>query len=533
MQLPVDIISNSKCIRLGVDSLVTGPNCIDKACPAGHDPAHECDIDARFGTARTGIGVLTILALLAGSLLLDALARPRAAQRPWLRSGAGMALLSAAAGLPLGLFMALGGNLHVSAGLALALVGLYTMVSNAKHAMLGEALVFSDLALLGAVFRHPQFYFSALTRAQKLLLAAAAPVVPLLLWFTREPGLALHLAGGLVFIGCVAAIALLMRLPPWSHLASLPDSEGDVLRHGLIPTIVLHWLRWRATVNPVPPAALPHRRTDDEVVIIVQCESFADPVHLFGDEGLALPGLEAARAVAWQQGRLQVHGFGAYTMRTEYGVLFGRSEAELGFRRFDPYLTATGEGPHALPARLASSGWKSLFLHPHDMRFYNRAEILMAAGFTELVGEERFEAPVEGEGRYVTDAAIASELLGIARAAAEPTLLYAVTIENHGPWADAESYLRLLRHGDAMLHDLMAELSAMKRPATIVFFGDHRPSIPGVTAPGGERHTPYVIVRFDAAGQPIRRSDRQDLPPAGLHHAVLNLLAGPASAPAP
>lgn len=476
--------------------------------------------------------MLTILALLAGSILLDALARPRVALRPWRRSAAGMALLSAAAGLPLGLFMALGGNLHVSAALALALVCLYTMVSNAKHAMLGEALVFSDLALLGAVFRHPQFYFSALTRAQKLLLAMAAPVVPLLLWFTREPSLVLHLAGALVFIGCAAAIALLMRLPPWSQVASLPDSEGDVLRHGLIPTIILHWLRWRSTRDPVQPATLPHRRTDDEIVIIVQCESFADPVDLLGDEGLALPGLEAARAAAWQQGRLQVHGFGAYTMRTEYGVLFGRSEEELGFRRFDPYLTAKGEGAFALPARLAASGWKSLFLHPHDMRFYNRAEILMAAGFSELVGEDRFDAPGKGEGRYVTDAAITHELLGQARNAAEPTLLYAVTIENHGPWTDAESYLRLLRHGDAMLRDLMTELSAMQRPATLVFFGDHRPSIPGVTSPDGERHTPYVIVRFDAAGQPIRRANLQDLPPAGLHHAVLNLLAGPALAPA-
>ncbi len=476
--------------------------------------------------------MLTILALLAGSLLLDALARPRVAQRPWLRSGAGMALLFAAAGLPLGLCMALGGNLHVSAGLALALVGLFTMISNAKRAMLGEALVFSDLALLGAVFRHPQFYFSALTRAQKLLLAAAAPVVPLLLWFTREPGLALYLAGALVFAGCAGAIALLVRLAPWSRLATLPDSEGDVLRHGLIPTVLLHWLRWRTTPDPVAPGALPHRRTEDEIVIIVQCESFADPVDLLGDAAQALPGLEAAREAAWQHGRLQVHGFGAYTMRTEYGVLFGRSEEELGFRRFDPYLTAKGEGARALPARLAASGWKGLFLHPHDMRFYNRAEILMAAGFTDLVGEDRFDAPREGEGRYVTDAAITRELISLARDCAQPTLLYAVTIENHGPWTNAESYLRLLRHGDAMLHDLMAELSAMRRPATLVFFGDHRPSIPGVTAPGGERHTPYVIVRFDAEGRPIRRGDSQDLPPAGLHHAVLNLLAGPGSAPA-
>lgn len=484
--------------------------------------------------AFAGIGedVLTVLALLAGSVVLDALARPRPQGRPWLRSGAGLCLLFLLAGLPLGLFMAIGGNLTVSAGLALALVGLFTMVSNAKHAMLGEALVFSDLALLGAVFCHPQFYFSALTRSQKVMLALAAPVVPLLVWFTAEPSVALHLAGVLIFAGCVAALALLVRLPPWTRLAAQPDSEADVLRHGLIPTVLLHWLRWRESPDPPVPQPLTQRRSGDELVIVVQCESFADPVELLGDPALALPGLAAARDAAWQHGRLEVHGFGAYTMRTEYGVLFGRREGDLGFRRFDPYLTALAEGAYALPARLAATGWTSLFLHPHDMRFYNRAEILAAAGFGELVGEDRFEAPGTGEGRYVTDAAIARELLRSAGAARQPTLLYAVTIENHGPWARPDGYLHLLRNGDRMLSQLMAGIAALRRPATLAFFGDHRPSIPGAVVPGGERHTPYVIVRFDASGQPIRQGIQQDLTPSGLHHALLNLLAGPASAPA-
>src|SRR3546814_10576991 len=85
---------------------------------------------------------------------------------------------------------------------------------------------------------------------------------------------------------------------------------------------------------------------------MVQCESYADPAELFDDPALVLPGLAAARASAWRQGRLLVSGFGAYTMRTEYGLIFGRDEADLGFRRFDPYLTAIGETSHALPIRL-------------------------------------------------------------------------------------------------------------------------------------------------------------------------------------
>jgi hypothetical protein len=205
--------------------------------------------------------------------------------------------------------------------------------------------------------------------------------------------------------------------------------------------------------------------------------SFADPVELFGDPALELPGLARARADAWQWGNLNVSGFGAYTMRTEYGLIFGRDEEELGFRRYDPFLTATREASHALPARLAVRGWRSLFLHPHDLRFYNRHRIMPAAGFAEMVGEEHFAPPSAGR-RYVTDAAMAGTIGDLARNATEPTVLYAVTIENHGPWAPDDgpgprdlvsSYLRLVRNSDAMLARLLQELAGLGRPSVLVF----------------------------------------------------------------
>lgn len=473
--------------------------------------------------------VLIFIIFLCAVVALDVLVRPRAAG---LRSLQGMVLLVLLAIIPGGLFLAICGNPAVSAGLAIALIGLFTMISNAKRAMLGEALVFSDLALLGAVFRHPQFYFSALTSGQKALLAFAAPIMPLLLWASYMPDPRYHLAG-LAFLGsAVIALRVCLALPPWHRLAQVPDSEADVARHGLIPTVLLYWLRWRASADQAPPCAVQTKPAHNELLIIVQCESFADPVDLFGDQATRLPALDRARAQAWQHGRLLVAGFGAYTMRSEYGVLFGRSEAELGFRRFDPFLTAAAEGGFALPSRLAPAGWRSVFVHPHDMRFYNRQEIMQAAGFAELVGEDRFAPPGEGEGRYISDAAIADEIGAIAGHSQGPTMIYAVTIENHGPWKAAErdsdlrqEYLRLLAKGDAMLANLMTRISGMKRPATLVFFGDHRPSIPGEVVPGGERHTPYVILRFDGQGHTLRgKAKGADISPAELHHATLAML---------
>jgi Sulfatase len=474
--------------------------------------------------------VHAILALLIGSVILDALARPRSGGVSLgLRSLAGTWLLLLIAGAAAGFGLAISGNVIASCAFALCLVGLFTVVSNAKRAMLGEALLFTDLALVGAVFRHPQFYLSALTLVQKCAMIAAAAAVLALTYVLFRPDMASHLLGLGALLGCAAALRLSLTLPWWSRLARVPDHHGDVLHHGLLATILLYWMRWRQSTDPQPTSAFAGQALADELAVVVQCESFADPIELFGDPSLELPGLAAAREHAWQWGDLQVSGFGAYTMRTEYGVLFGRSEEELGFRRFDPLLTAMGETGYALPAQLSAAGWRGLFVHPYDLRFYNRAKIMAAAGFAELLGQDRF-APVEpGKGRYVSDAAIADKVVNLAQDAQCQTLIYAVTIENHGPWKATtagqdltESYMRLVRKGDAMLATLTLELAKLKRPTTLVFFGDHRPSIPGITSPTGPRDTPYVIVRLDAHGNPMPGDNRRvDLSPAQLHHALL------------
>lgn len=501
------------------------------------------------GVVRCQIkSMLSVVVLLVGSILLDATVRPRPGGhgRAPLRSLVGLVLQSLMVMAIFGLFLALCGNTAVSVAMMLAMSALLAVASNAKSAMLGEPLLFSDLALIGAIFRHPQFYLSAVSPWLRVLASIGGTALLALLVLLFDSDLLVHLAGLGIMLGGLAGLTLLLRLKPASSLTPHPNAHEDVQRHGLLPVLLLYWLRWRESHDPhphrQPPSLVVRRPHDAELAVIIQCESFADPAELFGDPDLALPGLDAARAHAWQSGCLQVSGFGAYTMRTEYGVLFGRDEEALGFRRYDPFLTALGEHSYALPNRLKTAGWQSVFLHPHDMRFYGRDRILSAGGFAELVGQDRFAPPRADEGRYVTDAAIADEIARLVRDLTAPTMLYAVTIENHGPWAPkqatspgtlTESYLRLVRNSDAMLRRLMDELTNMQRPATLVFFGDHRPSIPGVTAPDGARHTPYVIVRMNSRGRPMRRGGKRiDLTPAELHHAVLETLTGTTIDPA-
>lgn len=438
------------------------------------------------------------------------------------------------------------GSAIVSLLMATALHGFFVVASNAKYKMLGEPLVFSDLALIGAVFKHPQFYLSAVQMWQKCAIAGVAGALIVALYHSYDSSHLDHLLGlvvlGIGFVG----LAISLKLPFVTARAVCPKLEDDVSALGLLPTLMLYWLRWRAIAHPAAWTDQTRAVQADApmLVVAIQCESFADPEEIFADltenQSSHLRGLASARANAYQWGNLEVSGFGAYTMRTEYGVIFGRTEEELAFRRFDPLLTAEGEGSYALPQKLKNHGsaaWNSAFLHPHDMRFYGRNTIMPAAGFDTLLGEAAFAPPMPDDGRYVTDAAIADTILQRAATTLGPDFLYAVTIENHGPWSSSsgcdlvDAYLKLTQHSDAMLARLQAELpviaAAKGQASMLIFFGDHRPSIPGATSPQAERHTPYVILRFDSAGQLVKgTAQRQDVTPAALHHAILDQILG-------
>lgn len=476
-------------------------------------------------------GTLMVAAMVLGVLVIDALARPRLAG---LRSLQGSGLAALVALVALGTALMITGALTSSVMLVLAVGGLFCLVSNIKTRVLGEPLVFTDFALIGAVFQHPQFYVSALRVWQiGLIVAGFALTLVMLVWLST-PDLPPRLAGLFLVLGAGAALALLLRAECWADMAARPDAADDVRAHGLIAVLVVHWLKWRALCDPPACDAAKPLGQGDPLVIIVQCESFTDPADLFGAAAPVLPGLAHARAKALQWGKLLAPGFGAYTMRTEYGVLFGRSEEELGLRKFDPFLTALGEASFCLANRLHPDQWHRLFVHPHDLGFYGRDRLMVAAGFDAMIGLEAFDPPRPGEGRYVSDAAVVSKIEELAAKSRSASLIYAVTIENHGPWptdknaASGDSgtqYLRLLQRSDAMLSRLLDLAMNAGRPVILCFFGDHRPSIPHISEPGAERHTPYVLLRVGADGVPLYTADAEkDLTPAQLHHAILSVI---------
>ncbi|MCJ2184721.1 LTA synthase family protein, partial [Novosphingobium sp. 1949] len=172
---------------------------------------------------------MIILSLLVGVLgaaaLVDGLVRPRGVRKGWGLWLGALVWLSA-----FGAFLALSGNPQVAAALALAMQAVLALASNAKRAVLGEPLLFSDLALIGALFRHPQFYFSALKAWQKRAagIVALALLAGLVLLFVPAP--APHLAGLGLALGGVLVLAGSLRLALARGLAARPDAEADLAR---------------------------------------------------------------------------------------------------------------------------------------------------------------------------------------------------------------------------------------------------------------------------------------------------------------
>lgn len=426
-------------------------------------------------------------------------------------------------------WLAATGSIPIALLMTCALMTVTVVASNIKFRVLGEPLLFSDVVVARSFLQHPKFYLFSIPLAGRIALLVLAIAAPFLLWAYSCAAVLPHLIGvGMLLLG-----GLSIWLYPAQKLAPTPDITRDAGTLGLPGSIIMYWRQWRRSVDLPPSAALQGKPAYD-MVVIVQCESFADPARLGLPPDIPLPtmpGLKRAYDIASQWGPLCVSGFGAYTMRSEYGVIFGQEETDLGFRRYDPFLTAGRERDHAIGNRLGAIGYKSTFIHPHDLRFYNRATLMPTMGFSHMVNPGPHASTPDMP--YFGDVALGQTIAGMMQAATAPSLFYAVTMENHGPWPggpDGQSplhhYLRHVHNSDRMLLDLIEDMSARNSRALLVFFGDHRPSIPGIVMPSDIRDVPYVAISFPLDDRAARQNP-VPLTPAQLNHLIIRMSVQP------
>lgn len=472
--------------------------------------------------------LFVLLGLLVFSLPLQILVRPKAVR---FLQPIGITLHSLLLTGCYGVLLLVSGSPLFAAALTWGITLALVIASNLKWAVLGEPLVFSDLCVVKHFVEHPKFYIFAVPAPTRIGISIA--LLCIVIGYSEtwlHPG---PITLRLVAVVLIAASSLGLTLLPVTRLAPSPALKTDISRLGLLGCLFVYWRCWQKQLPAAPPC--PQKQTQRatpafDLIIVVQCESFTDPQTLTLPAAYTLPAmpeLARARRIASHYGALEVSSFGAYTIRTEYGVLFGRSEQELGFQQFDPYLTAKNNVAFSLPHKLRQSGYKSVFLHPYTLDFSSRGNLMSHIGFNTVLGAEAFAHTPTPDMPYVPDKTLADKLITLCTNSKEPLLLYAVTIENHGPWQEQgqplNTYLKHLKNSDNMIGQLITYLENSDRSALLVFFGDHRPSIIPELPPTTERSTPYCVVPFRSSKEHNHKNHAEPLTPAQLHHLIVNL----------
>ncbi|MBC9205555.1 LTA synthase family protein [Roseomonas aerophila] len=424
-------------------------------------------------------------------------------------------------------------GLPVLAGVlaAMPLAGL-VLADATKRAVLDEPVVFSDAAMLPLVVRHPSLYlpFAGTHWVVGGLVAGLAVLAALWVWEPRPP------LTGAVRAGLVAGGLLLifgpLRAPPAALRRALARAPAaDTARFGLLASLALYRAAARAerpgrqaAFPAYPPAFAPAGGGPAPHLILIQAESFWDPRGTLADlPANPLPHWDRLKAQSLAQGRLEVAGFGANTMRAECAALTGIGADGLGLDRFNPYFRFVVPGLRSLATTLRAAGYRALALHPFDPRFFGRHRVMPALGFQRFDSETAFDGAAKA-GAHVADSAVAQRILAALAEADGPAFVFAITMQAHGPWPGADpqgQWLAHLRDADAMLGLLSGAAGQLDRPLVLCVYGDHQPALPGALQ-WQDRRTDWLIWRSDRRGDGVAR----DILAEGVFAAVSEALTG-------
>ena len=393
--------------------------------------------------------------------------------------------------------------------------------------------------------------------------ALQMPLLPADLRFLANPGPALHLFGEylrvdlahalLVACGAGATVALLRERPlhalttrrrlalgfgallvggslfagvkPWRHVYHIAERDfqpwaldQSASRTGLLGSLLLY--HWEIGGNGVPSAdrdaaialleaharelreglALPTTHEALPDIVVVQSESLFDPARLrdvLSDRWLPQYHQLAHRS---RGGDLVVPTFAGGTIRTEFEVLTGAPLASLDGIQY-PWLELDETRYPGLARVLDEHGYFTTAVHPNAIAFWNRARAYPALGFDRFIDESGFPKD-RIVGLFTADAALTDRVLGELADDGPPQFVFAISMENHGPFdwrpnLDAArkaalpmperldagarewfgNYLYLLDDADHELGRLADALAHRKRRTLLLFYGDHLPDL--------------------------------------------------------
>jgi phosphoglycerol transferase MdoB-like AlkP superfamily enzyme len=405
-----------------------------------------------------------------------------------------------------------------------------TLGSNFKFTVTSQPLVASDFLVFVQVLENPvlfekyfreQWYFLPLL---VIMLASAValirlerPVVSDKRWAT------VFVAFGVVLLMQIQTVMLKPQAPLHYIYTSLSpefdhrDPMTSVQQLGLFTTLINSA---RGSYFTPPAFSAADRELVREIsnvvaspqpaveplpnLVVVQNEAFFD----FRVIDTAFPGTAYA---VWdrlkkqsQHGLLYVDTYGGATLRTEFSVLTGIPLAMFGAALDYPYLNAVSRPLDSVPWHLKSLNYETIAVHPFSKTFWRRHVAYPRLGFDSFLSIDDF-GDGANDGPYVSDRAVCQKILELLGKDDQPRFVFAVTMENHGPWSfdrqqtgnlvefefddfdlDEEIELQLMRYlyharnAASMAECLIAGQASLGRPSVLLFYGDHAPAMPAV-----------------------------------------------------
>lgn len=228
-------------------------------------------------------------------------------------------------------------------------------------------------------------------------------------------------------------------------------------------------------------------------IIVVMSEALWDPNQLtdirFSQDPMAH--LNAAKKATFVSPT-----FGGYTCNVEFEFLTGMTMKFLPPTSV-PYQHFIKKSMPSLPNELKQNGYATSAIHPYHPWFWGRDKVYPLLGFDEFLAEEAF-ADAPKRGYYVSDDSVMDKIIDRIEATEEPLFVFAVTMQNHGPFKDdrykgteltltgpdpamkeqiLDTYTQGVLEADRAFKRLTDYVAASEEPTLVVQFGDHLPSL--------------------------------------------------------
>ena len=195
---------------------------------------------------------------------------------------------------------------------------------------------------------------------------------------------------------------------------------------------------------------------------------------------------------------MKSNGYGGGTANMEFQTLTG-----LAMNSFSP--TVSTLNTEVVPKMDYLPGLSNYFdaenkvaIHLESGLNYSRSSVYKKMGFSTFIGTSNAETIVtdfDKVGLYPSDAA--SYRYVLENLNAKPQFISLITMQNHIPWSIGDpadilatnqyftekendvftSYVRLLNHTDTATNDFLDKLSTIDKNITVLFYGDHLPSL--------------------------------------------------------